>query len=487
MIYFTSDTHWGHANILEYDQRPFATIAEHDEALVQYWNETVKPGDVVYHLGDVAWRQSAEEIDRLLHRLHGTKILITGNHDSTKVTKSPRWSHVTPYHEAKRQGQLICLFHYRMTVWNRSHHGSWALHGHCVDQETELLTLGGWKRYHDVVVGDPIYSYNPETGFVEEDVVLDRHVYPDADGWRYRFQSKCVDYCVTDQHRMVALDASRRYCVAPAKEFCEGPRRWLISSCGREVGVGLPLSDDELAVYVWLAADGSIVNTDLGRIRVMKKRKQAAVEQLLQRVVNAYSKNSQADGSVCFNFTIPPSILRLQIKGLDWALLSMTRSQVAVLLKAYAQSDGTPNGSGLIVYSAKEREIDILQAVCVTNGYRATKYARNHGFSMNQQFQLTITPNQVVQTNHGKRAIKERFSELMWCVTTQNHNWFCRRNGKVHLTGNSHGSLPEIFTAKTLDVGTMCWNYRPVSFEQLEAAMAVRIWTPVDQHGVTRR
>lgn len=130
MNWFTSDTHFGHANILKYDHRPFASITEHDEALIQNWNAVVSPGDVVYHLGDVAWHRHVPDIDLLLGRLHGTKILILGNHDEKTVARSKGWAKVTPYHEISVNGQKICLFHYRMVVWNRSHHGSWALHGH---------------------------------------------------------------------------------------------------------------------------------------------------------------------------------------------------------------------------------------------------------------------------------------------------------------------------------------------------------------------
>jgi calcineurin-like phosphoesterase family protein len=129
-IWFTSDTHFGHANILKYDRRPFMTIEEHDEELIRRWNTAVKPGDTVYHLGDVAWHRDVVAIDSLLGRLHGTKILILGNHDEKTVAKSPRWAKTTSYHEISVSGQKICLFHYRMVVWNRSHHGSWALHGH---------------------------------------------------------------------------------------------------------------------------------------------------------------------------------------------------------------------------------------------------------------------------------------------------------------------------------------------------------------------
>jgi len=57
MIYFISDTHFGHANILKHDNRPFATIGEHDRTLLNNINETVSPGDALWLLGDVAWSQ----------------------------------------------------------------------------------------------------------------------------------------------------------------------------------------------------------------------------------------------------------------------------------------------------------------------------------------------------------------------------------------------------------------------------------------------
>src|SRR5689334_16745553 len=121
MKWFTSDTHFGHENILVYDARPFATIQEHDEALIANWNAAVDPGDVVYHLGDFSWHKKEVDDETLLKRLHGTKILILGNHDHGHVQKSKGWAKVTPYMEISENGQRICLFHYRMVVWNQSH------------------------------------------------------------------------------------------------------------------------------------------------------------------------------------------------------------------------------------------------------------------------------------------------------------------------------------------------------------------------------
>jgi calcineurin-like phosphoesterase family protein len=80
MRFFTSDTHFGHANIIRYSNRPFVDVPAMNEALIENWNAVVRPEDTVYHLGDVAlgpWT----EWDSILTRLNGYKILLIGNHD----------------------------------------------------------------------------------------------------------------------------------------------------------------------------------------------------------------------------------------------------------------------------------------------------------------------------------------------------------------------------------------------------------------------
>jgi calcineurin-like phosphoesterase family protein len=175
MKWFTSDTHFGHANILKYDSRPFATIEEHDESLIERWNAVVSSGDVVYHLGDVAWHSRISmPIDMLLARLHGTKILILGNHDAGPVEKAKGWAKVTPYLEISEGGQKIVLFHYRMVVWNRSHHGSWALHGH----SHGTLPVNLQAKTFDV--GTMCWEYRP-ISFDEVAEEMQRHSFKPVD------------------------------------------------------------------------------------------------------------------------------------------------------------------------------------------------------------------------------------------------------------------------------------------------------------------
>jgi calcineurin-like phosphoesterase family protein len=83
MIYFTSDTHFNHSNILNYCSRPWSTVEEMNEGLIKNWNEVVNPGDTVYHLGDFAMG-NRKLIPEILARLNGRIILVRGNHDFSK-------------------------------------------------------------------------------------------------------------------------------------------------------------------------------------------------------------------------------------------------------------------------------------------------------------------------------------------------------------------------------------------------------------------
>ena len=79
-VFVISDTHFGHRRIIEFEAaaRPFASIEDHDRALVERWNATVKPKDTVWHLGDVFFGKDGHAV---LSALHGLKKLVLGNHD----------------------------------------------------------------------------------------------------------------------------------------------------------------------------------------------------------------------------------------------------------------------------------------------------------------------------------------------------------------------------------------------------------------------
>lgn len=143
-VFFTSDQHFRHNNVIEFCKRPFGSIEDMTESLIENWNDRVTKSDLVYCLGDFAltWKKKdcQPEIDRLLARLNGNKQLIVGNHDREAVTKAKGWSWVGDYKRIVVEGQAIVLFHYPIRSWHGIHRGSWHLHGHC---HGTLLEDGG--------------------------------------------------------------------------------------------------------------------------------------------------------------------------------------------------------------------------------------------------------------------------------------------------------------------------------------------------------
>lgn len=131
--YFISDLHFGHKNVLSFDNRPFRTIEEHDRALVSNWNHTVSDSDRVYLLGDISWHNPQKTIE-IVKSLNGEKHLIAGNHDKKAVKNSvfrSLFEEITDYKELPLpDGTGVVLCHYPVPCFNNHYHGWYHLYGH---------------------------------------------------------------------------------------------------------------------------------------------------------------------------------------------------------------------------------------------------------------------------------------------------------------------------------------------------------------------
>lgn len=132
-VWFSSDTHYYHGNIIKYSSRPFSSVEEMNEVMIERHNALVKPGDIWYFLGDFAFAKNRKEHDAILERLNGKKIMITGNHDRSSCYGSIQWDEV---YDRVLEVEIIpgepawTLAHFPHLSWNRSHHGAFHLHGH---------------------------------------------------------------------------------------------------------------------------------------------------------------------------------------------------------------------------------------------------------------------------------------------------------------------------------------------------------------------
>lgn len=176
--WWTSDTHFSHANIIKYTQRPFADTDEMNRELTSRWNAVVAPTDVVWHLGDLALGRDIEQQVMMTAALNGRKLLVPGNHDRIasfyeggqqrerfrRVYESAGWEIMPEELEHEIQGRTVLVSHFPYAGDSHSDHDRYLanrpidrglpiIHGHV---HTEFAERG--RQFN---VGVDVRDYRP--------------------------------------------------------------------------------------------------------------------------------------------------------------------------------------------------------------------------------------------------------------------------------------------------------------------------------------
>ncbi len=175
--FFTSDLHFGHENVLRFDDRKFKDVDEMDAELIRRWNAKVGKGDIVYVLGDMIWKTRNGVAEDLIKSLNGQIILIKGNHDRFLHNAGAKnaLAGVKDYEDISvtlEDGTVrrCILSHYFMPFYIGHRHNAIHLHGHSHNTEehlyeleiTELLRQKGYTP-RIVNVGCMHWNYEPVT------------------------------------------------------------------------------------------------------------------------------------------------------------------------------------------------------------------------------------------------------------------------------------------------------------------------------------
>jgi len=169
-VFFTSDLHLGHENVLSI-RKQFHDIKEQDDILIENWNNKVKKNDEVYILGDLSFRASTS-ISDYLSRMSGKKHLIVGNHDGTwmrKVNNLELYFQSIDYLKTmKFEKKQITLCHYPMLEWPGSRYvesgTSFLIHGHIHNEiDSEVYKYIKNFQPHALNAGVDINNFEPVT------------------------------------------------------------------------------------------------------------------------------------------------------------------------------------------------------------------------------------------------------------------------------------------------------------------------------------
>lgn len=194
-IYLTSDLHFGHRNVIRFCNRPFTDEKDMAQALIKNWNDTVKPNDFVFSLGDFSWWTGRHQVKRLVEQLRGHKYFIPGNHCKEgmyELVDDPDFhecSDITILYIRGQEGDPrfadakvyeIVLCHYPLTCWSHSDYTNcFQFFGHIHSQSGTPLTEFGneihIKAGKQMDVGCDRWNYAPIDLF---DAIKAAKVYP---------------------------------------------------------------------------------------------------------------------------------------------------------------------------------------------------------------------------------------------------------------------------------------------------------------------
>ena len=167
MIYYIADLHFGHSNVIKFDNRPFSEVSEMDRVLIERWNDRVQEEDTVYIVGDLCHR-SEHTADWYLKRLTGHKILILGNHDHP-ISDNPEAlryledvESMMTIMDGKNQIQLC---HFPIEDWSAYTKHGYHVYGHLHNRRNEVFEVMK-KKEHALNAGCMINDYTP-VSFVE--------------------------------------------------------------------------------------------------------------------------------------------------------------------------------------------------------------------------------------------------------------------------------------------------------------------------------
>lgn len=143
-VFFTSDLHFRHGNIIKYCKRPFETVQDQTEKLIENWNKTVPDTATVFILGDFAFA-TKNQWRGFLNRMTGKKYLILGNHDRHEDIPTEMFEDVVDLAKVSikikdHEWKTFILSHRPILCWEGSNDGSIMLYGHvhtCTNPEVD--------------------------------------------------------------------------------------------------------------------------------------------------------------------------------------------------------------------------------------------------------------------------------------------------------------------------------------------------------------
>ena len=338
-------------------------------------------------------------------------------------------------------------------------------HFACVDTETEILTERGWLTHDQLGEGDVVAGYNLDTGMAEWTTCHAVHRY-DHDGLLVAVEKRDLSMRLTPNHRCVIQRGAGSRDVVRADELVPAHRiprsaEW-VDYERKSIGEPLAALLGWVAAEGWVTAAGSVylsqsltenpehvdaIDAVLARVdlppvltRRVKQRRSLNTTKRTQRT-RTYEGREWRDVTWRLPLGLAQQVIGLlDDKLLTWDVLGLPENERRALLNAFIDGDGHRRSDGRIgIYQKHRQNLDVLQAIAVTLGYRTSLTEEAERFVL----YLTSGHRWITLRSTGGEATPiptEHYRGTVWCPTTGTGTFVARRRGRVFITGNSFPS-----------------------------------------------
>jgi len=310
------------------------------------------------------------------------------------------------------------------------------IHGHCFSEDTEILVKDkGWVKGINLKEKDIVATMNKNTELLEWQKINKYFEYNNYNEL-YHIKARTIDLLVTDKHGIIYKNQKGNLIETTADNFKYKGNK-IFNALNKTEGIQEDYN--KLKILTQIVADSHLEKYCI-RWHLRKKRKIDRLCKLLNDLSYNFSCIKQKTGNYKINLSAKDSKEWIKIlnnnKQLPYWVSKLNKNCADIILEEYKNTDGSQISKNSIqIGSSKEIEIDILQELFVTNGYRATKTKKK-----NKEFFILTVCTKYNNTTLSNNSVYKKipYKGKVWCVNVNNGTLLIRRNGKTAITLNTH-------------------------------------------------
>ncbi|MDI6846933.1 MAG: ribonucleoside triphosphate reductase [Candidatus Bathyarchaeia archaeon] len=323
----------------------------------------------------------------------------------------------------------------------------------CLSEDTEILTLDGWKSCNEVKKGDIVYTFSLTSRELEKKPVKSVFIRT-FKGIMYNLRNRTQDQIVSPGHRIVRQTFnSNKYKLEPIESALKLKSPLPIPTVAENNNPDLNIEDDKLKLIAWILSEGSIERTGSFRVNIYQSKKihPEDYNEIVSLLGLDFQVKSQKGWGDCNRLRLTPVSSKIIHKWLGGKrkvfptfLLNLSKRQARLFLETYIKGDGWKERYRKRIVTTNPDILEGLEALAVLAGFNFVVRKREpKGASKRIQYVLSLTES---KHDYIQLIKKVEYDGIIWSIHTDNETVIAKRSGQVFITGNTP------FTNVTLDL-----------------------------------